>query len=475
MTNKATIASINKDVSSIRNFVTNQMSTLRYQIGSLLGISQGGKRNIYDIYGYPKSLDGEAGFADMYNYSRRQGIANRVTWGLAKRCWREGFEVYASSDKDAEQILIEEINELSKTPQLFKKLESSDILNRIGRMSALYILIPDQNPREPLSVSSLSSNLSNIRFIAYPYDGIQIVNQVQDRASSRFGLPEYYQLHRGQSQRNDKDTSLNEIKAHWSRVVLFNENGLESDIEGMGALEPIFNSILDIEKATGGAAEAYFRNARQKIAYELDKDFAASFLADADAQKAFNEKAEEFSNDWKDHISASGTTVKPVNTPHSSPLDTVKTALWNISGQTGLPIRVLTGEGAGQLAGSEDQLAYNQIIKDRQNVVCKTWVSRVLDILALAGLIDLPKGYEVRFPPQESTTEKELIELNNKKADTLQKLTSALSSVGGDGVDIDTALSALGLDEIEYDENKIDEIDDGIDDIITEPDENAQD
>ena len=157
MTNKATIASINKDVSSIRNFVTNQMSTLRYQIGSLLGISQGGKRNIYDIYGYPKSLDGEAGFADMYNYSRRQGIANRVTWGLAKRCWREGFEVYASSDKDAEQILIEEINELS--------LSHSELIVAKAGVSFLHKLLDSKNPC--IRATACGNNKKKIFFFSF--------------------------------------------------------------------------------------------------------------------------------------------------------------------------------------------------------------------------------------------------------------------------------------------------------------------
>ena len=475
MTKHATIKDLNIKVNKLAEFVSNQTSTLRRQVGSFLGISHDGKRDIYDIYGYPKTLDGCGGFSTMYKYSRRQGIANRIAWGVAKRCWRDGFDIYSGPEDDDKPVLVDETNALKKA-KVVKKLESADVLNRIGRMSVLFVGVPDgKKPEEPLEpVSSLGPDwIDKLYFVAYPYDGIQIAGQVQDPTDPRYGLPEKYQLQRGQSMDSDKDTSVKSITAHWTRIVHLNENALDSDIEGMGQLEPVFNSILDIEKATGGAAEAYFRNARQKLAYEIDKEFANAALTDEATKKNFQDAAEKFTNEWQDHTMAAGATVKPVQVSHASPLDTVKVALWNISSSTGLPIRVLTGEGAGQLAGSEDQLAYNQIIKDRQNIVCTEWVNRVLEIISNAGMIDLPEDYEVRFPPQEAATEKEQAEINNKNADTLQKVTAAVSSVGGDAIDLQSALEVVGMSEIEIDENT--DILDAQIDAIEEPDANPND
>ena len=269
MTKRTTIGSLKAEVNSIKDFVSNQTSTLRRQIGSVLGLSHDGKRNVYDIYGYPETLDSEGGYSLMYRYSRRQGIASRITRGIPKRCWRDGFEIYDSPEEDAKPVLVDEVGALDKAG-LTRKMEAADKLNRIGRFSVLYVLIPNQNPKDPISLSTVGANLENVRFIAYPYDGVQISKQVQDATDPRYGLPEFYSLQRGQSMTTEKDTSLNAIQAHWSRVVHLNENATESDIEGMGALEPIFNNILDIEKATGGASEAYFRNARGKIGYEID-------------------------------------------------------------------------------------------------------------------------------------------------------------------------------------------------------------
>jgi hypothetical protein len=475
VTKHATIKDLNIKVNKLAEFVSNQTSTIRGQIGSILGISHDGKRDLYDVYGYPKSLSGDTGFALMYKYSMRQGVASRVTRGVAKSCWRDGFEIYDGSGDDANLILEDEVLSLVKASAV-KKLESVDILNRIGRFSVLYVGIPDgKQPEEPLQATNLGPDwLDKIYFVAYPYDGINISGQVQDPTDPRFGLPEYYQLQRGQSQSaNSKDTSLNAITAHWSRCIHLNEGALESDIEGMGALEPIFNAILDIEKATGGSSEAYFRNSRQKLAYEIDKEFANAALKDEESKKKFQEAAERFTNEWQDHTMAAGATVKPVQVSHASPLDTVKVALWTVTSDTGIPVRKLTGEGSGQLAGSEDQLAYNQIIRDRQRVECSLWVCRLLEILYTAGMIDLPENYEVRFPQQEAATEKEQAEINNKNADTLQKVTSAVSSVGGDAIDLQSALEVVGMGEIEIDENT--DILDAQIDAIEEPDANPND
>lgn len=450
MTKQATIKSLSEQMHKLKNSVSDQMSTLRYGIGNMLGISHDGKRDTYAIYGYPETLDGTFGFNFMYRYSRRNGVANRITWGIAKTCWRDGFEIYQNSEEGAERIEEDLVLQLQRAG-FNRKIEGADILNRIGRMAALYVGVPDGlDPKEPIGkVAGRAENfIDKLYFVAYAYDGVEVSGQVKEPADPRYGLPEFYSLQRVGYTGTEKDTTTKAIVAHWSRVILLNENGLESDIEGMGSLEPVMNRILDLDKATGGASEAYFRNARGKIAYEVDKDYSTSLATNGPAKEAFNEGAQEFTNDWKDHMIAVGSKVKGIDTPHHSPLDTVKVALWEISGYTGIPIRVLTGEGSGQLAGSEDQLSLNQIIKDRQTLVCTTWVQNLLDILTAAGMINLPEGYEVRFPIQEAATTEQKTKNGLTVAQTLQALSQAKSNMGGDSIDLESALTASGLDNV---------------------------
>lgn len=432
------------------NALNNQVSTLRNGFAqALLGLSHDGKRSLNDIYGYPDSLSGDAGFQLMYAMAKREGIANRLTFGTARTCWREGFEVFESDEDDASEVLQDEIAMLNKQ-LLINKIERADILNRIGAFSVLFVGVPDGlDPSEPVG-PVIGDGFKSIYFKAFAYDGIQINSRETDPKNPRFGLPVLYQVQKMSRGDSEKDVELSSMLVHWTRIIHMSEGSLDSDVEGMGYLEPIYNRILDLNKACGGSAEAYFRNAKGKIAYEVDKDFAASSLT-TEGREALDDGAKAFNNEAKDWIFAAGAKAHAVNTPHASPLDTIKSIMWEISGYSGYPIRILTGEGSGQLAGSEDQLAVNAIIADRQNVVCSQWLVRLFEMLSTANMLEWNDKWVIRFPKQSTTTELQQSELDSKQADTLLKLAQAKSQPGGDEIDLRSAMDNLGLKDIETD------------------------
>ena len=430
-------------------YYTLNAQTVRFRdMLSNLGTSHGGKRSTYDVYGYPQRYD----FIDGYNAIRREGIASRIVKGVPRSCWRNGFEIKTGSKYEpGDTILADEINQLAQRG-LFQYLERADILNRIGNFSVLFVGIGDgQDFSEPLQTAR-GNAAETIYFRAFAYDGVNVARYDLDPESERFGLPDVYQLEiRGRGD-TEKTQQTKVIMAHHSRVVHLAENLLDNDVEGVPELEPVYNRILDIDKATGGAAEAYFRNARGKVAFEIDPEFSTSLLDDPAAKESFDEAGKKFTNDWQDQITAVGSKVSSIQTPHYSPLDTIKTALWSISGYTGMPIRILTGEGAGQYAGSEDRLTYNSLIQDRQDHTCSIWVTRLLEIFETAGLLTLPDEYIIDWPLDEPLNEMDRATLANTKADTLTKLTSAASSMGGDSINLESAMAALELDDIDIEE-----------------------
>jgi len=434
-------AAIRGQVVAVNSQITNQVSTLRREVTNLLGISHEGKRDLNDIYGYPDTVSVD--FQNLYQLSRRDGIANRLTFGTARTCWREGFRVV--NDEEDEQ-LGDELKALNKKG-LLNKIERADILNRIGSFSVLFVGVPDGlDPREPIGKVA-GDGFKSIYFKPFAYDGIEISGTIQDRTDPRFGLPEFYTVQKQSRGDANKDVNVFSMVVHWTRIIHMSEGALDSDVEGMGYLEPIYNRLLDINKTTGGASEAYFRNAKGKIAYEVDKDFATT-LTDPAAKAAMDDGAKKYTNEFQDHTFAAGATVKTLITPHYTPKDTVMTALWAISGYSGYPIRILTGEGSGQLAGSEDQLALNAIISDRQNVVCAEWVGRLFEILSMAGMITWNDDWSIEFPKQSTTTEDQQAELDGKKGATLLSIAQAKTQPGGDEIDFRSALDELGLSEI---------------------------
>jgi len=426
-----------------------QRALWEQSINQLNGVSHNGKRDIYDVYGYPQSLNSETGYNLMYRLSKRMGMANRLTWGMAKSCWRDGFGIYPDNDEKSEEIESDFITSLNKRG-MNKMLERADILNRIGQFSVLFIGIPDGLESDQPVGKVSGDKLDQVYFKPFAYDGITISKFNKDTKSPRYGLPEMYQVQNVSNGDRAKDTVLTSLQVHWTRIIHLNEMGLVSDIEGSGYLEPIYNSLLDIQKATGGSAEAYFRNARRIISMEIAPEFASTLASNKEARDSFDDAAKAFTNEQQDVIRASGAKVNQLQSTHASPLDTVKSALWNVASYTAYPIRILTGEGAGQLAGSEDQLTYNGLVSDRQNTVCSGWVVDMLKIFEMSGMIKLPADYVIRFPLQAAVSETQEVENNNKRADTLNKTVDAVVRSGG-SISYNDALKESGFSEISAD------------------------
>lgn len=444
--NKELEAQVSKQNGIITN-MSNMISSLRYGLGQMIGLSHNGKRNTYDIYGYPESLSGESGFLRMYQLSKRMGIAKRITWGIPKSCWRDGFKLYESDEDDAKELDIQELDKLLKT-DLIRKIERADVLNRIGKFSCLYIGIPSDDPMTPIWESK-GRDISKLFFRPFAYDGIQISGTVQDTTNERFGLPEYYQVQQMYRGDVEKDTTARSMKVHWSRIIHMCEGALDSDIEGSGALEAVFNRLLDFDKTVGGSAEAYFRNARRIITQEVDPNFATALQSSEEAMKAFQEKTEAFTNEQKDYLVSSGSKIGQLQVQHASPLDTAKVILWEVAGETGIRMRILTGEGAGQLAGSEDQVSYNAIIADRQAHDCTYWLQDLFTKLSMAKLIELPETYDIRFPVQEAVTEMQQTDVNFKKSQTIKNVVDSANTPSGDSIDVVKTLKSLDIEVTE--------------------------
>ena len=394
--------------------MTNAITTLRSVFSSRHGVSKDGARDLYDVYGYKRNRS----FKDFFDMYDQEGIASRVVKAVARSCWRDGVGFV----KDEKPIYEDEIKLLIRLG-LFKQFEKADILNRIGKYSIFYIGIPGQDPTTPLTKST--GKIEDVFFTPYAQDGTVITKWNQDATNKRFGMPEMYSLQVMNRGEKETDILTMERKVHWSRVVHLAEDALDSGIEGSSCLQAIFNDLEDIDKITGGAAEAYYRNARGKYALEAMPEFKGTL--EQSVKDDLEEEISAFTNNWRDVIRLAGMTAKTLNTPHADPTGSFKASMAKISGATGIPIRILLGEGAGQLAGNEDKESYNQLIADRQKQWCSTWLFEVLDILSLAGMFpEVEDGVEAKWPVSDVLNEKGKAEVKRITGDALRFCSKAL-------------------------------------------------
>lgn len=413
--------------------------------GYIFGQSPDGKRDYNALFGYGETLS----YSDFYGMYARGGIANTVIEKVAKACWRD-VPVIKAGDSE---ILTDDLSDL-KSAGLFAGLERADILNRIGNYSVLLIGVPDGMKLDQ-PVGSANS-MDGMYFQAYSQAGITVTQWDNEPTSPRYGKPVMYQL-QVISQSSTQAQQIVSRNVHHSRIVLMAEGALESDFDGRSALEPCWNALIDKDKARGSAAEAYFRNARQKFTLEAVTD--ANVSNDSASLSALKNEVLAFTNDQQDFMRLQNMKANVIQPEMVSPRDVFDVAVEEVAGVTGIPIRVLTGKGGGNLAGSEDKSAWNAVIGDRQSSVCTDYLTQALRILEEAGLVKLPKSFVIEWPASPVMNDLEAADEMVKRADAATKIGS-LATAMGEVADVNGILESVGLDPITVEKsNQDDELD----------------
>lgn len=428
----------------ISKIINSFQFTLRRMQGGLgFGISPDGKRDYNKIFGYGTDLH----YSDYFAMYERHDFGSVIVDKVAKACWNEVPKIMSGET----QILEDEMKQLNKMG-FFRALERADRLNRIGNFSVLLIGMPDGlDLDKPLGSAN---DIQGMYFNPYNFDGIEIVKQVTDPLSQRFGLPELYQLQTTNHGEKEKDAHVVSVLVHYTRIIHLAEGALDSPVEGKSALKAPWNSLINITKVTGGSAEAYFRNARQQLAIEANEN--ARVEKGSPALTTLDENLEAHTNGWGNGLRLQNMTARNLNIQMISPRETYDINAESVSGETGIPIRILTGKGGGQTTGTEDRASWNSLIFDRRNSDCNGWLLDGLQIAANGGMFELPDNAEVKWPPLAALNEKDAAEVTHKKADAFKLTVEALSMPVGDEADANEVLEAIGLDGIKIDNSDID-------------------
>lgn len=442
--NKNNVVSLTDDDVKRGHIFNALTSAVRRLSAALYGESPDGKRNYKTLYGYLETIS----YDDNRGMYQRGGIAHTVVAKIAKACWRDMPEV-----KQGDTVILE--NELLELVEVgfFKAFERADILNRIGRLSVLFIGVPDGlEPDQPLGTGG---NIKDLYFNVYGEDGVIIKKWDMDPSSKRFNLPVIYQL--TVTNLTSPSAGLvgsSIVNVHYTRVVHLAEGALENTIEGCSALEPVWNALIDKDKVRGGSGEAFYRNARQKFALQAHKD--ARLDTSSTANSDLNDEVQAFQNDLQDFIRLQNMDMTVVQPNIADPQPTWDIIVEEISGQTGIPIRILTGKGGGQLTGSEDKATWNALTVDRQDHECTPWFIEALRILNAAGAIkNLPDIIEIEWPEQSALSAKEAAEVAQLKGNAISQISAALSTPAGSEIEIESVLKSIGLDDIEVDDSDI--------------------
>jgi len=385
----------------------------RVQFARQAGITFGGARDFYEIFGYDRIIT-DRQYRDTY---ARGGIAGRIVDALPNATWRGTVEVIEDEDPDKETAFEKAWVDLDQRLQIQAKLRRVDVLSGLSTYAVLLLGVPGDldtpmpkgNPGQLIYLTPFAGGGGpggDQRNRAIAADADATIEEFElDTTSPRFGLPKTYRL-----RRVDVASAQLQKAVHWTRVLHVAEGCLDNDVYGAPALERVWNLLADLDKVTGGGAEAFWLRANQGLHIDVDKDMQAP---DAKfAIEALKEQSEAYKHQLDRWLRTKGTDVKVLGSDVANFANPADAILTQIAGAKAIPKRILTGSEMGELASSQDRDNWRDQINGRQTSYAAPYIMRPLvDRLIEHGYLPTPaKGkdaYDIRWPHIQTLTEQE--------------------------------------------------------------------
>ena len=377
----------------------------RMQFMRQAGISFKGERDLYDVLGYDRLLTPQD-YRDRY---ARGGVTKRIVEAFPKATWRGGWEVIEDENPTTETEFEKAWNEMFLRLSIGPRLQRADIL---AGLSTFSVILLGSSVAGDLSSPLPKGSPEQLAFLA-PFIGggdgrstqlnsgadCTIQSYVEDVKDSRFGLPLTYQL-----RRTNFAAPMLATPVHWSRIIHIAEGCLEDDVFGIPVLESVWNLLDDLDKVTGGGAEAFWLRANQGIQLDVNKDIN---LTEPD-REALRAQADEYKHNISRMMRTRGVTVNTLGSDVANFANPADAILTQISGAKGIPKRILTGSEMGELASSQDRDNWKDQINGRQTEYVAPFIIRPLvDRLIKYGYLPEPKDYQVIWPHIQTLSEQE--------------------------------------------------------------------
>jgi uncharacterized protein len=405
----------------------------RWNFLNQAGITFGGLRDFYAIFGYKRQLS-ITDYRDRYD---RGGLAGALIDIMPDATWRGTVEVREDKDAQTDTEFERAWKSVDRRLQVQAKLLRVDKLSRLSNYAVLLIGVKgDATLDQELPRGTGPDDVIFLQpFTGAGGPGAQLRSRLggldadctiseyeTDVKNLRFGMPKTYQL-----KRLDLNVPDFQRPVHWSRILHIAEGVLDNDVFGKPALERSWNHFDDLDKITGGGAEAFWLRANAGMHLDVDKDmaFAPPKAGEPTELEKLKQQAEDYAHQMTRMMRTRGVTISQLGSDvanFSQPADAIIT---QIAGANRIPKRILTGSEMGELASSQDRDNWKDQVNGRQTSYAGPYILRPLvDRLIAYGYLPAPsKGpdvYDVVWPHVQTLTEQEKAEGAKNWASTNQ-------------------------------------------------------
>lgn len=394
----------------------------RFQFFRQAGITFGGKRDTYEVLGYERVLTIKE-YRDRY---ARGGLAGRIVDVYPNATWRGDMELVEDEDPKTDTAFEKAWKELEQRLKIKANLQRVDKLSQLGYYAVLLLggpgnfdeelprgaagqlsgLFPFSGGGGPAARAAGFGSRDGGSGMSAAFGDATIQDFETDAHNPRFGLPLTYMVRR-------LDVTSPELQrpVHWSRIIHVAEGCLDNEVYGTPRLERVWNLLDDLDKVTGGGAEAFWLRANQGLHINIDKDM--KLAANDDTVQNLRDQVDAWRHGVSDRaFKTRGVEINTLGSDTANFTGPADAIITQIAGALGVPKRILTGSEMGELASSQDRENWKDQVNGRQTGYVGPFVVRPLvDRLIQYGYLPTPtegeRGYEVRWPHIQVLTEDE--------------------------------------------------------------------
>jgi hypothetical protein len=236
-----------------------------------------------------------------------------------------------------------------------------------------------------------------------------------NRLDPRFGWPETYNITTADPNSPAQTTTPGSqtTEVHWSRCIHIADNISKNKVFGVPRMRPVLNRLLDLRKLYAACAEMYWKGAFFGLSFQTHPTLGGEVDVDKEGLK---HEYEEFMNGLQRAMFTAGLDVKTLAPNVVDPTPQILVLLQAICIQLDIPMRILMGSERGNLASTQDDAKWNDILRARQvGHVTPRVICPFFDRLISLEVLPEPEGYTVDWPDITSQTQADKADVAMKR------------------------------------------------------------
>jgi hypothetical protein len=188
------------------------------------------------------------------------------------------------------------------------------------------------------------------------------------------------------------------------------------------------NRCEDLDKLVGGSAEMFWRGARPGYAGKVDKDF----VLDSTNENKLREQLDEYEHNLRRILMLEGIEMSTLGMQIADPVGHFDIQLQMVSMVTGIPKRILVGSERGELASSQDEAAWKEMIQSRREEYAEPQIVReFVDRMIKFGVLPPPKtDYSVVWQDLFSVSDRDKAEIGKIRSEALRNYAMSPTAEG---------------------------------------------